>query len=98
METMSRRISMPHLLVTHEVKDYGRWRPIFDDHGQVRDEFGCLGEQVFRDADNPNAITILFEWDSLENADKFLNESNLREVMDSAGVINQPAVSFLNET
>jgi quinol monooxygenase YgiN len=89
---------MPHLLVTHEVKDYGRWRPIFDNHDRVRREFGCLSTQVFRDTNNPNSITMLMEWDSFENADRFLNESNLRDIMADAGVISQPTVSFLNET
>ena len=89
---------MPHIIVNHEVKDYGQWRPFFDEHGRVRRQFGCLGEQVFRDANNPNSITVLMEWDSFENADRFLNESNLSEVMENAGVISQPSVSFVNET
>ena len=89
---------MPYLLVTHEVKNYSRWRPIFDNHASVRRQFGCRSAQVFRDAENPNVITMLMEWDSFDNADRFLNESNLRETMEEAGVISQPSVSFLNET
>jgi quinol monooxygenase YgiN len=88
---------MPYLMVINEVEDYARWRPAFDDHGRVRREFGCLSEQVFRDADDPNIITLLFEWDSFENAEDFLNESGLREVMQKAGVIGQPTITFLNE-
>jgi quinol monooxygenase YgiN len=89
---------MPYLLVTHEVKNYDRWRPTFDDHDSVRRQFGCRSAQVFRNAENPNTITMLMEWDSFDNADRFLNESNLRELMEEAGVISQPSVSFLNET
>ncbi len=89
---------MTHVLVTHEVQSYARWRPYFDNHASVRSDFGCLGEQVFRDAENPNRITMLLEWDSFENADRFLRESNLRDIMQDAGVMGQPDVSFLNET
>jgi quinol monooxygenase YgiN len=89
---------MPYVMVTHEVKDYGRWRPIYDRHETVRKQFGCRSGQVFRDANNPNVITILFEWNSFENADRFLNESDLGDVMADAGVISQPEVSFLKET
>lgn len=87
---------MSHVLITHEVKDYAHWRPGFDEHGRVRQEFGCLSEQVFRDAGNPNRITVLMEWNSFENAEKFISMPALREAMQEGGVIGQPSVTFLN--
>ena len=87
---------MSYLLVQHTVKDYDTWRPYYDQHAATRADFGCTGDQVFQDAGDPNKITLLFEWDSFESADRFLKESNLAEVMQNAGVIGQPHVTFLN--
>ena len=86
---------MHYLMVTHDIKDYAVWRPGFDRHSSVREDFGCLSEQVFRDAENPNHITMLMEWDSFENAQCFFDKSNVQELHD-LGVITQPTVTFLN--
>ncbi len=86
---------MPYLLVRHKVEDYARWKPLFDAHGTTRQASGCRGGQLFRNANNPNELVILFEWDNLENARQFTQSSDLREVMQRAGVIEQPDVYFL---
>ena len=48
--------------------------------------------QVYRDTDNPNVITLVLEWDNAENAQKFLADPALREVMQKAGVVGAPAL------
>ena len=50
-----------------------------------------------RNANDPNELVILFEWDSLENARRFANADDLREAMQQAGVADQPDVYFLEE-
>jgi hypothetical protein len=88
---------MPYMLVRHKVKDYDQWKPVFDEHGAIRKDAGSKGAMVFRGEDDPNAVTILFKWDSVENAVKFSKSDGLRETMMKAGVVSQPDVSFLNE-
>jgi hypothetical protein len=85
---------MIYLNVRHTVKDYDKWRPFFDGDKGRRLAAGATGdEMVYRDADNPNIITIIFGWDTIENAQKFVRDPKLAEVMEKAGVIGQPQLA-----
>ena len=86
---------MAYLIVRHTVEDYGKWKPVFDQHGSVRKAAGSKGVQLLRSADNPNDVTMLFEWDSLEHARAFTESPDLRAVMQRAGVVGRPDISFL---
>ena len=88
---------MPYLLVGHKVDDYEGWKPVFDEHGTFREQSGSKGARLWRNANDPNETLILFEWDSMENAQRFANSDNLRETMQKAGVADQPDVYFLEE-
>lgn len=88
---------MPYILVRHKVEDYARWKSAFDQHGATRKDSGSKGGRLFRNAQNPNEMVILFEWDDLEKAQKFAQSADLRETMQRAGVVDQPDVYFLEE-
>ena len=88
---------MPHLLVRHRVEDYARWRPIFDDHASFRGRYGSTGGLVFRNADDSAEVVMLFEVDDLDRAREFVGSDELREAMQSAGVLDQPDIYFLND-
>jgi hypothetical protein len=82
---------MIYLNVRHTVADYEKWRPFFDGDMSRRRAAGATGdEHVYRDANNPNIVTTLMGWDSMENAQKFANDPKLAEVMKQAGVIGMP--------
>jgi len=84
---------MVTLLVRHTVVDYEKWRPFFDEDETRRRANGAIGvNQVYRDVDNPNIITLVLEWDNAENALKFSKDAALAEVMQKAGVIGMPAL------
>jgi heme-degrading monooxygenase HmoA len=90
--------TIPYLLVRHKVEDYQRWKAVFDhDHGATRERSGSKGGWILRNAEDPNELLILLEWDSLENAQRFANADDLREAMQRAGVADQPDVYFLEE-
>jgi hypothetical protein len=88
---------MTYLLVQHTVQDFARWKPFFDQHDSARRASGGGDYQLFQDASDPNKITILLQWDSVENAQRFAASDNLREVMMEAGVIGRPEIHFLNK-
>lgn len=89
---------MPYMLVQHTVEDYEKWKAVFDEHGEAaRRAAGSKGGLVLRSPDNPNQVTILLEWDSLENARAFANSDDLREAMERAGVTGAPSINFLDE-
>jgi hypothetical protein len=50
---------------------------------------------LLRNADDPQEVIILFETDDLAAARQFAAAPQLREVMEKAGVIDQPTMFFL---
>ena len=88
---------MAYLMVKQTVEDYAKWKPAFDEHGSTRKAAGSKGAQVFQSVDEPNEVTVLLEWDSVENARKFSESTSLREVMQKAGVLGRPSIAFMNE-
>lgn len=88
---------MPHLIIRHKIEDYDRWKPVFDEHGPTRAEFGSTGYQLMRSADDPNELFMLFEMRDLDRAKELVSSDDLREKMQDAGVAGQPDFYFLEE-
>ena len=88
---------MINLSVRHSVADYAKWRASFDAHESMRRAGGSTGIfQVYRDVENPNQITVMLEWNNAENAQKFVSDPALKEVMQAAGVTSAPELHFMN--
>jgi heme-degrading monooxygenase HmoA len=77
---------MPYLFERHRVRNYVRWREVFDADTENREAAGCRGARIFRNADDPEEVVVLFEWDSLERARRRIESTRLKEVFDEAGV------------
>ena len=88
--------TISYVIVKHTVADYGRWKTIFDADGANRQAAGSKGGQVFRSADDPNEVVVLFEWD-LEKARQYSQREKLREEIQAAGVVGPPETYFLEE-
>jgi hypothetical protein len=88
---------MASLLVRHNVEDYARWRPAFDEHAAVRKTYGLKGGYLMRSADNPNEIVLYFEVEDLARAREFAQSESLREVMQQTGVADQPDIFFFEQ-
>ena len=88
---------MAHILVHHKVEDYTKFKAAFDGHAAFRSQSGSKGGKVFQSTSNPNDLFILLEWNSLENAQKFAQTYNLKQAMQSAGVVGMPEVYFVEE-
>ena len=88
---------MVYMLVRHKVKDYEKWKPVFDEHATARKAGGSKGGRLFRNIDNPNETIIIWKWDTIENARKFAKSKDLEEIMKKAGVIEKPDIYFIDE-
>ncbi len=88
---------MPYLLIRQNVTDYAQWKSAFDAHSVTRQANGSRGGQLLRSASDPNELVVLLEWDDLERARQFAQSDELREVMQRAGVVGHPTVSFLKD-
>lgn len=88
---------MPYLLIRQHVADYEQWKLAFDSYSVTRQANGSRGGLLFRNASDPNELVVLLEWDVLEKARQFAQSEELREVMQRAGVVDHPTVSFLKD-
>ena len=88
---------MTYLLVRAKFEEFAKWKPIFDEHGAARKASGSKGGYLFRNANDPNELIVLFEWDNLEKARQFAQSDDLRERMQQAGLMDRPDVYFLEE-
>ena len=88
---------MASMLVQHQVKDFSEWKNVYDSVADLRSSSCELSDQIFRDASNPNKLTVIFQWDSLANAQKYAQSPELKTAMEKAGVTGPPKIDFLNE-
>ena len=88
---------MTTMIIQHQVKDYAVWKKVFDSAYDLRTSNGELDSQIFRDTKNPNSLTVLNSWNSLENAQKFAHSPEMKAAMDEAGVEGKPTIHFLNK-
>jgi hypothetical protein len=88
---------MPYLLVRQKVKDYAKWKQVFDEHAAVRVNVGSRGGYIYRNTDDPNEVFVLLEVTDLEKGRGFAKSEDLRKTMERAGVTDKPDVHFLGE-
>ena len=85
---------MVNVIVRHKVEDFGKWKPVYDEHASARNEAGCQSAQVLQNGDDPNDVAIVFDWDSLDNFKKFSVSEDLKNKMQEAGVAGKPDFYF----
>jgi quinol monooxygenase YgiN len=88
---------MASMMVQHRVKDFAEWKKVFDSFSALRTSSGELTTHIFRDASDPNQITVINKWNSMESAMKFAHSPELKAGMEQAGVEGAPTISFLTE-
>ena len=49
-----------YILVRHKVTDFAKWKPVYDAHLSARQKAGLREEHLFRNADDPNEVLLLF--------------------------------------
>ena len=87
---------MRYLLIRHQVKDYDRWRPLYEAGEPARKFAGLEEEAIYRDAGDPNIVTILYRASDLDLARQFAESPELLEMMKQAGVMDKPEMCVMN--
>lgn len=88
---------MIHLLATVKVADLDAFLAVFTTAGlAARQRHGCVGAKVYH-AENPNELTILFQWASREAFEGFRADPEARATMASSGVLGPPSFTELTQ-
>jgi len=69
---------MARMFIRHKVNDYTKWRKVYDDFEATRTEMGEIGDSVFQLAGDPNDVTVIHDFDSVDKAKALLESSELR--------------------
>jgi hypothetical protein len=89
--------TMAYVLVRHTIADYKTWRGVFDASLDFRHQGGERSCRIFRDTEKDGEITLLLEWESSEQAHRFLSSPELAVRMKQAGVLEAPELHYLSE-
>jgi len=82
--------------IRHAVKDYGQWKAVYDTMPPTTG--GAVFARVNRAVDDPNTVAVVAGFESIEAAQAFLNNPDLKSKMHEAGVIGEPRIELYEET
>ncbi len=80
---------MVYLMFRGKVKDYDKWKPVFDELSPKRKEYGAIGGYLYRNADDPNELVVFMEWESVEKARKWAFSEYVTRAFEAGGVIGK---------
>jgi len=86
-----------HLHAGLEVKDYEQWKKGYDASIEQRKASGEISFQVFRNADNPNIVTVLSVQQSADQVQALLASPDIKARMAAAGVTKMGQMLIMEE-
>ena len=87
-------MTVPFVLIIHEVEDYSAWKAIFDEAVNIRKDAGEISYQLLNYEHDANSVVHFSRWSSLENARAFFESPQLVEIRKQAGV-KEPQFIYL---
>lgn len=72
---------MAYVMVQHKISKWSEFESIFRDDSERRRRLGSKGGKVFRNVDDSENIFVVFEWEDLEGARKFVDGLETHEAM-----------------
>lgn len=88
---------MTYMMIIKSIRDYDKWKAIFDEYENTRKTMGSKGASVLRNKNVPDQVVVILEWEDMESAKKFIESEDLNLIMEKSGVIGLPAVYYLEE-
>ena len=76
------------MLCRNRVKDYAKWKSVFDSHLEAHEKTGLRLLNLWRSMDEPNNVFFLFVVLSLEKVQKFVSAPGAAEAGEISGVID----------
>ena len=77
---------MTTVLILHRVKDYGKWREVYDSAREMQDAGGVLEQAVFRTEGDPDNVLVTHRFASSDEAHAYFENPALADAVREAGV------------
>jgi hypothetical protein len=88
---------MNYLMCKHKVRNYAKWKRVFDTDAAAARKAGLRLLHLFRDIEDPNTVVLLIKVASVKKAEAFINAPDADDYAKRAGVIGEPEIWFLRE-
>jgi hypothetical protein len=82
------------MFVRHEVADYGAWRKVYNAFAPIQRKGGVIYQAVYQSTDDPNDVTVIHDFHSLEKAKAFAALPELKVTMEKGGVKGAPQIWY----
>ena len=86
---------MATIILSHDVKDYASWKPHYEADKARRQNAGFKEIAVGTKSDDPNKVIMIWDGDPAA-IDSMLKDPDLKELMETAGVISPPEITIIN--
>jgi hypothetical protein len=81
--------------IQHPVKDYAEWKAVYD--GFPPTAGGAKFARVNVAVDDPNLVAVVAGFESVDAAEAFLGDADLKAKMLEAGVVGKPRIEIYRE-
>ena len=82
------------MFVRHDVTEFSAWKKQYDAFGSMQRKHGVFHQEVFQSTDDPNRLTVIHDFHSLEKAKAFAALPELKAVMEKGGVKGPPQIWY----
>ncbi len=82
--------------ITHKLKDYATWRPLFNADSTFRKTAGLTDIVVGQQVDSANNVMVVLNASDVAKAKAFAADPRLKDVMTKGGVISKPDVEYFH--
>ncbi len=89
---------MVTLVVRFHVHDYEAWKPVFDEEEGLRRRHGATEHRIYRDLRDRTRVVVHEHFPSMDAAQGFAEDPELREAMARGGVEGEPSFSFVQQS
>jgi quinol monooxygenase YgiN len=73
------------IIMKRKLKDYDAWKKIVTDFDGMRREYGSRGATVYRSANDPSEVYLVFDWDDSKPYANYLNLPEVKKALAETG-------------
>jgi len=82
------------IMVQHQVANFDVWKSAYMAHDSIRQASGISHFQIGRNTDDSNSLIVIDKISDVQKAKDFGSSPGLKEIMQKAGVIGAPTISY----
>ena len=86
---------MPAMIIRHRVADFDKWLEAYEAHMDARKTHGAVKSVVWQDVADDNNVFVFIKFEDLGRAREFAGSADLKQVMQSAGVLEEPSIHYV---